>query len=213
MEGRLGVGASGELPSKSIIQRNRLAVRSFLLILMFGSLLFTDRRLDGTPVGMVLFALGSVSILTAAIVRFWCYVYNSGTRTKTIITQGPYSLCRNPIYLCSMLLAAGVGLLAQSVTLALLFGSIAFLFYLHIIEGEERKLTFLHDATYTSYRARTSKFIPHLDDLSPGVVESVPGQILMRKIPKLISLGMIFPIVEICSKLHDLLRLGVTSIY
>jgi hypothetical protein len=24
---------------------------------------------------------------------------------------------------------------------------------------------------------------------------------------------MIFPIVEICSKLHDLLRLGVTSIY
>jgi len=200
-------------PPKSLIQRNRLRIRSLLMLVMPAAIVLTDRRLDGTAFGLALYGLGAVAIVAALLGRFWCYVYNSGARTRTVITLGPYSLCRNPIYLCSMFTAAGVGLLSQSLVLTVLFGGAAFLFYVHIVEGEEAKMAALHGAEYTRYREGTARYIPHFDHLSPGVIEKVPGAILMRKIPKLISVALIFPIVAICERLHALLGSGIGPIF
>lgn len=201
--------ASADRPPKTFIQRNRLRVRSLLLLLVPALLIVTDRTLANTAIGYGLYALGSLAILAAVVGRFWCYVYNSGTRTKIVITQGPYSLCRNPIYLCSIGVAAGIGLLSQSIVLAILFAASAMLFYAHIINGEEKKLMALHGSVYSEYLEKTSKYLPRFDRLSPGIVKDVPGQILMRKIPKLISLGLIFPLIEICSRLRELIGISI----
>lgn len=200
-------------PAKTFVQRNRLHIRSILLVFMAGSILFTDRGFYETPLGTMLYALGCLGIMTGALGRFWCYVYNSGARSKTVITMGPYAACRNPIYVCSIVVAASVGLLSESIVLAILFAGGASLFYLQIIAGEEKKLAWLHGDVYTAYRAGTSKFIPRFERLLPGIVERVPGEVLMRKIPKLILMGLIFPAVEIFNGLHDLLGRGVVHIF
>lgn len=46
-------------------------------------------------------ALGLFLAAIAAMARIWCAVYIEGHKTKTIITMGPYSMCRNPRYLFS----------------------------------------------------------------------------------------------------------------
>ena len=200
-------------PGKTFVQKNRLQIRSLLLAFMAGSILFTDRGLYETPLGTALYVLGCLGIMTGALGRFWCYVYNSGARSKTVIMAGPYAACRNPIYGCSIVVAASVGLLSESIVLAILFAGGASLFYLQIIAGEEKKLAWLHGDAYTAYRARTSKFIPRFARLLPGIVERVPGEVLMRKIPKLILMGLIIPAVEIFNTLHDMLGRGVVHIF
>lgn len=199
-------------PAKSFVQRNRLRVRSVLLLVIPALVLFTDRGLSGSAIGLALYTLGAVTLTAAVVGRFWCYVYNSGTRTKTVITEGPYSLCRNPIYLCSIGVAAAIGLLAQSVVLSVLFTASAILFYAHIINGEEAKLTALHGLVYTDYLRATSKYLPCFDRLSPGTLTEVPGRILMRKIPKLIALAFVFPLIEVIDQLHTLIGITIWEI-
>ena len=200
-------------PAKTFVQRNRIQIRSMLLASMAGAILFTDRSLYETLLGNALYVLGCLGLMTGALGRFWCYVYNSGARSKTVITAGPYAVCRNPIYCCSIVVAASVGLISQSIVLAILFAGGASLFYLQIIAGEEKKLAWLHGDVYLSYRASTSKFIPRFARLLPGIVERVPGEVLMRKIPKLILMGLIIPAVEVFNTLHDVFGRGVVHIF
>ncbi len=200
------------LPNKSFIQSNRLHVRTVLLLVIPSLIILTNRSLLGTTTGLALYTAGSLLLLSAVVVRFWCYVYNSGTRTKTVITQGPYSLCRNPIYLCSIGVAASIGLLAESVVLAVVFAACAMLFYAHIIKGEEAKLSAIHGATYTDYLDSTSKYLPRFQRLSPGVIKEVPGKTLMRKIPKLIVLALVFPLMELCNTLQGMLGVSIWEV-
>ncbi|MCA9505721.1 MAG: isoprenylcysteine carboxylmethyltransferase family protein [Myxococcales bacterium] len=195
---------AGDRPPKTFVQQHRLQIRSILLLSMCAALLATDRPLEGTTTGLLLHALGAVLVVGAMLGRFWCYVYNAGARSKTVITAGPYSLCRNPIYVCSIVTAAGIGLLAQSFVLATAFSLVALAFYAHIVDGEERKLHYLHGAEYDGYRERTSKYLPRFDRIEPGVIQRVPGAVLMRKVPKLAAMGLVFPAIELCNHLAGL---------
>jgi protein-S-isoprenylcysteine O-methyltransferase Ste14 len=196
-------------PEKSYIQLHRRVVTAGGMGAMFAAVALTERSLHGSGAGLVLYALGSLAITSAVLGRLWCYVYNAGRRDQVVITEGPYSLCRNPIYLFSILTSVGVGLIAQSLLLAVLFGGAATVFYLHIIRGEEAKMSHLHGATYERYLGTTRRMIPTLGRLDPATIEQLPGAKLARKLPKLAGLGLAFPLVEACNRF----ALGVWSIF
>ncbi len=59
-------------------------------------------------IGWVLLGLGVIG-------RCWCGSYISGYKNDRLIMDGPYSLCRNPLYFCSFL--AGLGLMFITETL------------------------------------------------------------------------------------------------
>src|SRR5262245_44567857 len=48
--------------------------------------------LTGDMIGWTLFLLGAAT-------RWWATLYIGGTKNKVLATMGPYSLCRNPLYL------------------------------------------------------------------------------------------------------------------
>ena len=56
----------------------------------------------------VLFFFGAVLVGIASIGRLWCSIYIAGYKTKKLIAEGPYSMCRNPLYFFSFLGAIGV---------------------------------------------------------------------------------------------------------
>lgn len=204
---------SPSLPKKSMVQKHRLRVRSVLVAAMLIAIVAADRVLIATSLGRVLYSIGALMIVATILGRFWCYVYNSGARSKSVISQGPYSICRNPIYLCSISAIFAVGLLAQSLILASLFGGCALLFFNHIIEGEEEKMTALHGDAFRRYRAGTPKFLPDFRLLVVGEALSVPGGTLARKIWKLAAAGLIFPVIEICNRLHEVLHLSLFTTF
>jgi hypothetical protein len=64
----------------------------------------------------VLDILAWVVFLAGAGLRFWATLYIGGRKEWTLVNDGPYSLCRNPLYVGSLLMLLSIGLLLDSLT-------------------------------------------------------------------------------------------------
>jgi len=105
-------------------------------------------------------ATGLGAVVVSIVGRAWCSLYIGGRKKAEIVSTGPYSVSRNPLYLFSYVGAFGVGAQTGSVTLALLFVLIAILVFHFTIAREEAWLSNQFGAAYDAYRARTPRLGP-----------------------------------------------------
>jgi protein-S-isoprenylcysteine O-methyltransferase Ste14 len=77
-------------------------------------------------------------------------------KNQNLATGGPYALTRNPLYLGTMLVAAGLAVAAREPLLALLFAAAFGLVYLPAIELEEQHLRKLFPE-YAGYAQRVPR--------------------------------------------------------
>jgi protein-S-isoprenylcysteine O-methyltransferase Ste14 len=105
-------------------------------------------------------AVGLAAIVFAIVGRAWCSLYIGGRKKAEIVSRGPYSISRNPLYIFSFFGAFGVGAQSGSLTLAVLFtlASVA-VFYL-TVRREEAWLGATFGAAYADYKVRTPRFLP-----------------------------------------------------
>jgi len=97
-----------------------------------------------------------VSILGLAL-RGWaagCLAKN-----QALATGGPYAHTRNPLYLGTLLVAAGLAVASRSAGLGVLFAAVFVLIYLPVIQLEEQHLRTLFPA-YAEYAARVPALWP-----------------------------------------------------
>ena len=79
--------------------------------------------------------------------------------TTVIVTEGPYSLTRNPIYVALTLLYAGIALLFNSFWAMLLLPFVLVIMNLGVIEREERYLEGKFGEVYLSYKRRVRRWL------------------------------------------------------
>jgi len=129
----------------------RLRVPSgFLLVLVFAW--FSRPTLESLLWSMPL-------ALAGLAVRAWaagCLAKN-----RELATGGPYAYTRNPLYLGTLLVAAGLALAARSIGLAILFVAVFLFVYLPVIQLEEQHLRKLFPE-YADYAARVPALWPRL---------------------------------------------------
>jgi len=198
-----------------IAQRPRInlglvqAVRkaAFVLAIALGVTLviFGDAQwADGHFVHEFIEWIGTVLIVLCILGRTWCTIYIGGHKNKKLVTVGPYSICRNPLYLFSILGATGVGAQLGSVVIALAAGFIAWLvFFLVVLKEEEFLISMLGNA-YRNYVARVPRFLPKPSlwrDVDTLVVR--PNLVLTTFVDACVFLISI-PIAEGFDYLHDL---------
>src|SRR5690606_15714813 len=125
-----------------------------VILLFFGSWFG-----DGTLHEFVeAFGLG---LIGAAIVgRLWSTLYIGGRKGAKLVTDGPYSVTRNPLYVFSTIGAAGVGAQTGSILIALIFGIVTAITFHVVILREERFLRQQFGATYEAYCASVPRFLP-----------------------------------------------------
>jgi protein-S-isoprenylcysteine O-methyltransferase Ste14 len=63
--------------------------------------------------------VGFLCVALACLGRIWCSAFIAGHKDESLVTSGPYSLLRHPLYAFSMLGALGLGLTSHSLLLAL----------------------------------------------------------------------------------------------
>lgn len=80
-------------------------------------------------------------------------------KNKTLATGGPYAYTRNPLYLGTLIVAAGLVIAARSIGLAILFTAVFALIYLPVIEREEQHLRSLFPE-YADYARLVPRIIP-----------------------------------------------------
>lgn len=125
-------------------------------MLLFGThLLREDGIVDGT-----IEALGYILVTFAVIGRVWAAAYISGNKNKRLVTAGPYSLCRNPLYLFSFLGTVGLGMATESITVVLILIILFIVISIPTIRSEEQSLHVIFGDEYTKYMQRVPRFWP-----------------------------------------------------
>ena len=109
-----------------------------------------------TPQSM---AIGIPLSLLGLALRAWaagCLAKN-----QQLATGGPYAYTRNPLYIGTLLVAAGLAAASRSVGLAALFAAVFLLVYLPVIQNEEQHLRKIFPE-YAAYAERVPALIPRI---------------------------------------------------
>jgi protein-S-isoprenylcysteine O-methyltransferase Ste14 len=81
---------------------------------------------------------------------------------KQLAVSGPYAFTRNPLYLGSILLAAGFSVASHSWKSTLLLAVYLAIFYPAVIRREQTELKLLYGAAFVEYAAQVPAFWPRL---------------------------------------------------
>jgi protein-S-isoprenylcysteine O-methyltransferase Ste14 len=146
----------------NFITRWRTKMSQALGIAFFLLFAFTKKELAMTYpiVAGTMFAVGCILIGIAVVGRLWCAQYIAGYKAKTLVTYGPYSVCRNPLYFFSLLGGMGVALCSKSIALTLAAVLLFAIIYPFTIASEERKLRGIFGSEFDEYVAKVPKFLP-----------------------------------------------------
>jgi protein-S-isoprenylcysteine O-methyltransferase Ste14 len=104
--------------------------------------------------------IGFALLAVAAFGRIWCLIYVGGKKNDVLMTLGPYSIVRNPLYVFSFLGAVGLGLTVGNPWLALFLAVVFAAYYPYVVRKEERRLIALFGTEYRDYMARTPRWFP-----------------------------------------------------
>ncbi|MGH8753515.1 MAG: methyltransferase family protein [Burkholderiales bacterium] len=105
--------------------------------------------------------VGFVFLSVAAMGRVWCIIFIAGVKNEVLVTDGPYSIVRNPLYVFSFLGAVGLGLAVENPLLALILGTLFAAFYPSVVRREEAYLASAHGSVFQEYCARTPRWVPN----------------------------------------------------
>jgi len=107
-------------------------------------------------------SLGLWLIVLCVFGRVWCALYIGGRKSVELVTLGPYSISRNPLYVFSSLGAIGVGLRTGSLAISALFLLAAVVIAIPVIRVEEMVMARTFGADFDAYCARVPRFGPRL---------------------------------------------------
>src|SRR5688572_10363092 len=122
------------LPIRSIVDRRRFAWRGAM-----GVVLLTPAALVaifanplvryGSWLDVVTDALAWMTFVAGASLRFWATLYIGARKSDEVVSEGPYSLCRHPLYLGSVLLVLSGALFLKSLVFAVAMGLLATVYF------------------------------------------------------------------------------------
>ncbi|MFA7057481.1 MAG: isoprenylcysteine carboxylmethyltransferase family protein [Candidatus Cloacimonadales bacterium] len=131
-----------------------------LILLIIGWIFGKPKYQVGGLGGEIVDVIGLILCTTATLGRIWCAFYISGFKNRKVVSDGPYSMSRNPLYLYSLLGAIGIGLVTDTISV-LAFVIVAFaIYYPFVIIGEEKKLEVVLGQEYLDYKKSVPRFFP-----------------------------------------------------
>jgi protein-S-isoprenylcysteine O-methyltransferase Ste14 len=144
------------------VQRLRKYTLRLGLALGVAVLLFTDSvwRNQAPAVHDMIARMGIVLILICIAGRTWCTLYIGGLKKTQLVTQGPYSLVRNPLYVFTIIGVAGVGAQAGNVTMTVALAVLVAVVFYAVALQEQTFLAETFGKEYQAYAERVPLFFP-----------------------------------------------------
>jgi len=146
-------------PVRQTIRINflRAAFVAILPLLIFGK-----SRHDGDTLLLEgIEVLGVLFIVFAVIGRLWAVLYIGARKNRTVMRDGPYSMCRHPLYLFSTLGVMGFGMMMLSVIATVVLTGLTFVILMWTARLEERYLIAEFGDDYLDYRSTVPAIIPN----------------------------------------------------
>jgi protein-S-isoprenylcysteine O-methyltransferase Ste14 len=119
-------------------------------------------------------SIGAVLVFFAAAIRTWGAAYlqtdvvhDTSQHSDLLVADGPFRYVRNPLYFASLLLAAGVGVLASRSGFVFLVLA-NWIFVYRLIFREEKSLREMQGEPYLAYCRSVPRFWPSLKPKVPA---------------------------------------------
>lgn len=147
-------------------------LRSFLLerriqisSVVFFFLIFDYIREKNIPYDILEYPgyIGSCLVVLGVLLRTWA----AGiiTKNKKLVTYGPYSFCRHPLYLGTFLISLGFVFLLNDLENIMVIILFTVFIYMPKIKEEERKLYREFKDSWEEYVSKTSSLMPNFSDI------------------------------------------------
>lgn len=145
---------------KSVVERFRRRISLLAGVIFLILLSVSGNRHESGALYEALIVPALLLVAFGTVGRLWCTTYIGGLKNKELVTDGPYSLWRNPLYVFSFFGYAGI-LLATRQLLLVPIGLVLFLvYYYFVIRSEERRLLQLFGAEFEAYCEKVKVIFP-----------------------------------------------------
>lgn len=147
-----------------MIEKLRIHLTQIFVVLLFLILMSSSSawETEAPFVTVLLFFIGAFMVGIASLGRLWCSLYIAGYKTNKLITEGPYSISRNPLYFFSFIGAVGLGLATETFLMPLLIIVAFAIYYPGVIKSEEVELARLHGQEFELYLGSVPAFFPKI---------------------------------------------------
>ncbi|MFZ0692552.1 MAG: isoprenylcysteine carboxylmethyltransferase family protein [Alphaproteobacteria bacterium] len=153
--------------------------------------------------------IGYFLTLICVLGRGWCSAYIGGRKNYELITAGPYSAVRNPLYVFSFIGVAGIGFCTGTVTYLVILTVLFAAYYQIVVWREEKFMAETFGQAFADYKARVPRWW-HNFDLWQDVLEvQARPRFLYITLRDGAMFFLAFPLLRLIEYLHGLGALPV----
>jgi protein-S-isoprenylcysteine O-methyltransferase Ste14 len=139
---------------------------------------------------------GVALILVCIAGRTWCTAYIGGRKKRELVTTGPYSVVRNPLYVFTLIGAVGIGLQFGSLLVAAIVATVAYLVFRPVIMREEAYLAASFPQDFAAYSARVDRLLPNFSQWRSERELAIPVPLMLRTFVEACLFLTAIPIAE-----------------
>lgn len=183
---------------------NRMFLTKAFAVLVLGALIFSSEGWNyrNILIEESLFFAGLFLVALCLMGRAWGLSYISGSKNRRLITSGPYSLCRNPLYFSNLLGAVGLALCTETITITLVVIAVFVLYYPRVIDKEEKRLRELFGEEFETYCQRVPRLFPRFKGFTEDENVLISARAFRRGVLDLGALVMAVGLIELVEVLH-----------
>jgi protein-S-isoprenylcysteine O-methyltransferase Ste14 len=186
------------------ISSSRTAATRKFAFFLAALLLITDHSWSKTGfLDIFLATTGLVLVGIGAMGRAWASMYISGYKDKDLVTEGAYSIVRNPLYVFSFIGAVGVGCATGSLLLTGLLILGFFIYYPLTMTDEEQRLAARYGQEYTDYVRETPRFFPKFSLFRESETYTVHSKTYRYAFLDAVWFIWVYALIQLIEKLHE----------
>lgn len=125
---------------------------------------------------------GIALILVCIAGRTWCTLYIGARKKRELVTIGPYSVCRNPLYAFTIVGAFGAGAQYGSLVIASAAAFATYAIFLAVVRHEEAFLADNFGPEFARYVASVPRLVPNFSRWNDVPELNVSPQLIVRTV-------------------------------
>lgn len=187
----------------AFLTRYRIAMWRTVTLSLLALLLCGQTRWNGSGAALAMVALGVIAVSLATVGRLWCALYISGRKNTALVTQGPYSVCRHPLYVCNFIGLMGLGLMTESLLVVALLATVFLISYPAVIRTEDQFLSGKFPA-FIDYLQNTPAMWPRPSLYKTDDTWSVNVRVFLRNVADSVWFLLGCIVIEAIDRAHEL---------
>ena len=147
--------------------------------------------------------VGYLFLLIGLVIRMWSILYVGGRKSKRLITEGPYSICRNPLYIGTFFLTVGAGLCFENPLM--LFVSLVLVVPAHllVVRMEEAHLESIFEGEFRKYAKEVPRYWPRFRSYVASETLTISTRAVRRIAVDTVAVLLLPEVEDLLELLHD----------